>query len=75
MLKLVDIEAAKEVTLPSGVETGDVFTDDCGNVFVRAGGSSVVQLVTVQAPGRRAMRVRDFVAGRPEFVGSRLGAE
>ncbi len=75
LFKLVDIELAEGVAIPDGIEPGGVFRRAQGGVFVRAGDRSAVRLVTVQTAGRRAMSVDEFVIGRPEFVGSCLGAE
>ena len=42
-------------------------------IEVAAGGGSRLALVEVQAEGKRPMRVRDFLAGHPVAVGSRIG--
>ena len=75
LLKLVDVEMVDEVIIPTGVTQGDVFGEASGGVFVCAGDRSAVRLVMVQAAGRRAMSTDEFVIGRPDFIGSRLGVE
>lgn len=72
-LKIVDIELPKNDEDLSGFEAGEVFVSDAGGVFVRAGDGRSVRLVTIQAPGRRAMSVREFIVGRPDLVGAVLG--
>ena len=72
-MRLVDVEMTEGVRPADGIAMGEVFRGDEDGVFVRAGGRSVVRLVEVQAAGRRAMAVEEFVVGRPEFVGSVLG--
>ena len=73
LLKLVHVELATEVDLPDDQVPGMVFLDKGGNAYVCAGGGSAVRLVTVQAAGRRAMGVEDFVVGRQGFIGAVLG--
>ena len=75
LLKLIDIEPAVDVTPPSHIEPGTVFKGEQGRIYVRTDGECAVRLVTLQAAGRRAMSVDEFVTGKPDFIGSRLGAE
>jgi methionyl-tRNA formyltransferase len=53
-------------------QPGQVFIQD-GEVVVaaKAGG---LRLQVVQLAGKSAMAVGDFIRGRPDFVGSRLGS-
>ena len=74
LLKLIDVDSVANADIPSGIEPGMVYKDDEGGVFVCAGESSAVRLLEVQMAGRRAMDVGKFIAGRPDFVGSCLGA-
>ena len=73
--KVVDIEIGDGLTSGPGLDPGTVFRADDGSVCVCAGFGSSVRLVTVQAAGRRAVSAGEFANGRPEFIGSRLGAE
>ena len=73
--KVVDIEIGDGLTSGPGLDPGTVFRADDGSVCVCAGFGSSVRLVTVQAAGRRAISAGEFANGRPEFIGSRLGAE
>lgn len=52
-------------------EAGEVVMRDSG-VAVGAG-EGLLELLTVQPAGRRAMDLRSFLNGAPDFVGSRLG--
>ncbi|WP_024301157.1 methionyl-tRNA formyltransferase [Pseudogulbenkiania sp. MAI-1] len=54
-------------------EPGTVLSADAGGVRVAAGGG-VVRLTQLQAAGGKRLAARDFVAGRPELAGTRLGA-
>ena len=74
-LKVVDVEIGDGVISGPGLDAGTVFRADDGSVYVAAGSGSSVRLVTVQAAGRRAISAVAFANGRPEFIGSRLGAE
>ena len=73
VFKIVDVEIGESVD--SRLDAGSVFRADDGSVCVATGFESSVRLVTVQAAGRRAMSAVEFANGRPEFIGSRLGAE
>ncbi len=73
--KVVDVEIGDGTEPERGFDAGAVFRADDGNVCVASGCGSSVRLVTVQAAGRRAMSAAEFANGRPEFIGSRLGAE
>jgi methionyl-tRNA formyltransferase len=59
---------------PDGPEAqpGRVFSPGPGRAAVQTGRGSL-ELLTVQLEGRRAMAVRDFLAGARGFVGSDLG--
>lgn len=70
--KIVDAEIGRPV---EDVVSGTVFSGDGGEIFVAAGAGTSLRLITVQAAGRRAMPAKDFAIGRPDFVGSRLGAK
>ena len=75
VFKIVDVEIGDGVDSGSGLNVGRVFRADDGSVCVAAGCGSSVRLVTVQSASRRAVSAVEFVNGRPEFIGSRLGAE
>ena len=75
LLKLVDVELVPGLTGAGGVMPGVVFKGEGDGICVAAGDGSAVRLITLQLAGRRAMSAEEFVVGRPEFVGSRLGAE
>ena len=70
--KIVDAEVGGSV---DRVLPGTVFRGGDGGILVAAGGGSSLRLLAVQAAGRRAMSVEDFALGRPDFIGSRLGAQ
>ena len=75
-LKLVDVDAAPATNDNADADTaapGTVYRSPHGSIDVRAGDGTSVRIVTLQAPGRRALPARDFVAGRPELIGARLG--
>ena len=49
-------------------------SEDGGGAGVAVGtGEGLLELLEVQAEGRRAMPAREFVRGRPDFVGETLG--
>ena len=75
LLKLIDIELAVDVTPPLHIEPGVVFKGNRGGVYVSTDRKCAVRLVTVQIAGRRAIPIDQFVIGKPEFIGSQLGAE
>jgi methionyl-tRNA formyltransferase len=52
---------------------GTVVGADAGGVQVACGDGSVLTIERLQAPGRRALDAREFLAGHPLGVGSRLG--
>jgi len=54
-------------------EPGEVLAADADGVVV-ACGSEAVRITELQAAGGKRLAARDFVAGRPGLVGSRLGA-
>ncbi|MBI3145552.1 MAG: methionyl-tRNA formyltransferase [Pseudogulbenkiania sp.] len=54
-------------------DPGTVLAADAGGVRVAAG-SGVVRLTQLQAAGGKRLAARDFVAGRPDIAGTRLGA-
>ena len=73
-LKVLDVETTSDSVERAGCEPGLVFERGDG-IFVAAGDGSLLRLVMVQAAGRRAMAARDFALGRPDFIGSQLGAQ
>ena len=75
VLKVVYIEIWDGAASDPVLDAGTVFRADDGNICVSAGFGSSVRLLTLQAAGRRAMSAIEFANGRPEFIGSRLGAE
>lgn len=54
-------------------DPGTVWPGYDGAVHVTAGDGRAVTIESLQLPGRRAMDVREFVAGRLDFIGSTLG--
>ena len=74
-LKIVDVEVGDDVDAGSSSGAGTVYRAGDGSVCVAAGSGSSVRLVTVQVAGRRAISAIEFVNGRGDFIGSRLGAE
>ena len=72
-IKLVDVELASGVRPADVMTPGEVFKGEDDGVYVCAGAGSVIRLTMVQAAGRRAMGIDEFVVGRPEFIGSVLG--
>lgn len=72
-IKLVDIALADGVPPADVMAPGEVFRGEDDGVYVCAGSGSVIRLTMVQAAGRRAMGIDEFVVGRPEFIGSVLG--
>ena len=69
--KIVDAGVGRSM---ENVARGSVIRGDDGGILVAAGEGTSLQLITVQAAGRRAMSVQEFALGRPDFIGSRLGA-
>jgi methionyl-tRNA formyltransferase len=69
-LKVLATEPAAAAGLPA-VAPGTVIEHD-GAVVVVAGEGGL-RLLAVQPAGRQVMAIDDFVRGRPDFVGSRLG--
>ncbi len=69
--KIVDAEVGGSV---DRVLPGTVMRGGDGGILVAAGEGTSLRLLAVQAAGRRAMSVHDFALGRPDFIGSRLGA-
>lgn len=53
---------------------GGVVSADRGELFVQAGGG-VVEIVTIQPPGKRPMSAADFLRGHPLAPGVRFGPE
>ena len=74
LLKLIDVEFVSGERIPSGFDPGVVFERDGQGVYVSTGDGSAVRLVEVQAAGTRVMSAGEFVVGRPDFIGARLGA-
>lgn len=54
---------------------GTVFRSDDGAISVAAGAGTSLRLLVVQAAGRRAMSAQDFALGKPDFIGTQLGAQ
>ena len=75
LLKLIDVELMIRETVPVGIDPGVVFRCDGQSVCVGAGDGAAVRLVEVQAAGKRAMSIDEFVVGRPNLIGARLGGE
>jgi methionyl-tRNA formyltransferase len=59
----------------SGSDPGTVVDVSREHIVVAAGQGTRLALLELQPEGRRAMAVRDFLAGRPMPVGTRLGSE
>ena len=58
-----------------GSDPGTVVEVSRDGVIVAAGQGTHLKLLELQPEGRRAMAVRDFLAGHPMSVGTRLGSE
>jgi methionyl-tRNA formyltransferase len=69
--KLLRILTVRTAGHSSEQAPGQVVKDAKGIGVVT--GDGVLQLVTVQLEGKRAMRAEDFARGQPAFVGSLLG--
>ena len=74
LFKVIDAEHCASDTPISHEPPGSIFEDRSGDICVVAGAGTLVKLITVQAAGRKAMPVHDFAIGRPDFIGSKLGA-
>lgn len=70
--KIVDAEVGG---LIDSAMPGMVFRGDDGEISVVAGAGTSLRLLAVQAAGRRVMSAQDFALGRPDFIGTRLGAQ
>lgn len=70
-LKILETALAPAVAGPPGAEPGLLFKED-RTVYV-ATGSGVLQLLTVQPAGKRAMPAEAMLNGQPELLGTRLG--
>ena len=68
-LKILAARAAHN-GLPSGIAGRVVARGDSAVVLTQDGG---LELQQIQLAGKRAMTVSDFVRGRPDFIGSKLG--
>ena len=63
-------------TLPAPseqAEPGTVWTTASSDVHVTAGDGQSVTIEVLQLEGRGAMSANEFVRGRPDFIGARLG--
>ena len=68
--KTIKIHATKLVNNVSG-KAGEVVKNDTALV-VACGDSNAVELVTIQAPGKKAMRATDYMRGNPIELGTIL---
>jgi methionyl-tRNA formyltransferase len=63
----------EDVSIPSDAQPGDVLrADAAAGSLVVAAETGAVELLEVQAPGKRAMEARDFLNGYDLSVGERL---
>jgi methionyl-tRNA formyltransferase len=67
------ILAARPLAQPLAGSPGQVLADREAGTAVVVTGEGSLQLQTIQLSGKRAMDVTEFLRGRPDFVGSRLG--
>ena len=70
-LLVVSAEMGTEAA-PAGAVPGTIL-DASGDAITVAAGHGTVRLLEVKPEGRRAMRVREFLAGHRVVPGSRLG--
>ncbi len=74
-LKMIDTEVADNTAMADELLSGTVFRGDDGAVYIASGNSSAVRVKSLQLAGGRAMTVNQFIVGRPDFIGTRLGAQ
>jgi len=67
------ILAARPTGQPVSGPLGLVVHNTAGDTAVAVTGDGGLELQTVQLAGKRAMDMGEFLHGRPEFIGSRLG--
>lgn len=68
------VRRSSQIAKRSGdVGTGTVLAAGADGVVVACGNESSLTLLEVQPEGRRAMAVRDYLAGHPINIGQRLG--
>ena len=72
-LKLHSFEADPVPAPSDHSDPGAVWSSGEDAVHVTAGDGLAVTIESLQLPGRRAMDICEFVAGRLDFIGSRLG--
>ena len=72
--RLIVLKSRVEETA-KGSDPGTVVDVSRDGVIVAAGQGTRLKLLELQPEGRRAMAVRDFLAGHPMPVGTRLGSE
>ena len=53
-----------EIEIPAEVACGTILPSPPHRLFVRCGGG-VVEVLTIQAPGKRAMSTKDYLQGHP----------
>ncbi len=68
-------ETAKPAESAKGSDPGTVVGISGDGMLVAAGEGTRLKLLELQPQGRRAMTVRDFLAGHPMPIGTRLGSE
>ena len=70
-IKILNVAFAREVAAPPDSSSGTVFKQQRA-VYVTTG-DGVLQLITVQPAGKKAMPAEAWLNGQPELAGSQLG--
>ncbi len=69
------ILAARPVEQPATGAPGQIIRGEMAGTAVAITGEGGLQLQTVQLAGKRALDMAEFLRGRPDFIGSQLGAD
>ena len=73
-LKLVEFELSQEPTPDAHRAPGTVWLDDASKLHITAGDGLAVSPTQLQQAGRSVVSAQDFLRGRPDIIGTRLGA-
>ena len=73
-LKIIEFELALEPTTDANRAPGTVWLDDTSKLRITAGDELAVSPTQIQLAGRSAVSAQDFLRGRPDIIGARLGA-
>jgi methionyl-tRNA formyltransferase len=66
------IHSSRPLDRSSGAAPGTIVEAGGDTLAIAAGGGTILQILTLQPEARRAMRVRDFLAGHPVPTGVRV---